>query len=332
VSRTKFDVVVLGLGNWGTALAHHLARKGLAVGGWGREPEIAVGINKDHHNPLFCKEFQLHPGLFASDDIQIAGASQVVLAAFPSAGLSTILPQLKLQPGATVVSAIKGLELESTKTPLQFMDDVFHGSHPLAVLSGPSFARDVISGKPCGVVAASRDQATAQRVADLFASEYMRVYTSTDPVGVEFGGVLKNVIAIAVGACDALGLGESACAGLITRGLAEMTRLAVKLGADERTLAGLSGLGDLAMTSTSNQSRNRQVGLRLGAGQKIDQIVKELGSVAEGVRTARIVKRLAQDSGVEMPITNYVVQLIDGEATPLEIMRSMLSRPTKPEF
>jgi len=325
-------VAVVGLGNWGTALAQHLAAKGLDVVCWAREAQIVEGVNRDHRNPLFQNHVKLHPNLSASAELGCAAAADFVVLAFPSAGLGDLLPKLRIKPGAIIISAIKGLEMESHLTPLQFAASKLSPGTPLAVISGPSFAKEVILHKPCGLVAASADAQVALRVAELFSSDWMRLYTSTDPLGVELGGILKNVIALAVGVADGLEFGDSARAGLITRGLAEMMRLSQAMGADVRTLSGLSGLGDLAMTATSDTSRNRTVGLRLGRGENLEQIVANLGSVAEGVKTAYVVEVLAAQFGVEMPISAAVARLLRREAPMDQIVRSLLSRPVKSEL
>lgn len=190
----------------------------------------------------------------------------------------------------------------------------------------------MVAGKPCGIVAASEKEETAKEVAELFLSDSMKVYPSTDPLGVELGGILKNVIALAVGVCDGIGLGDSARAGLVTRGLAEITRLAVAMGAKERTLSGLSGLGDLLMTSTCDTSRNRTVGLRLGRGESLQHIIDTLGSVAEGVKTTPLVMKLAEKYQVEMPISTQASRLIAGEVRPEEIVQILVTRPMRKEF
>lgn len=325
------SVGVVGLGNWGTALANHLAWKGLSVLGWAIEAPIVAGINSAHRNPVYLTEVELSPGLQATSDPKALASCEAIIVTVPAKVLASALAQVVVARDALVVSAVKGLDFATRKTPLQLLRQHLGDSALLATLSGPSFARDIVRRLPSGVVAASTDQATAQAAAKLFNSETMRVYTSNDPLGVELGGILKNVIAIAAGVCDALQLGDSARAGLVTRGLAEMTRLGVAMGAEARTFSGLSGLGDLSMTATSDASRNRQVGLRLGRGEKLADIEKALGSVAEGVHTTPIVCELAAQYGVDMPITNQVHRLIRGEVTPVESIRALIMRPIKAE-
>ena len=326
------SVAVIGLGNWGTALAHHLAGKGIDVVGWGREPEIAHSIATSHRNSLYLSDIELHPNVRATSSLTDTAGAQVMVLAFPSAGLEEILPQLAPREDTIIVSAIKGLEFSTRRTPLQCARSILGDTISLSVLSGPSFARDVVQRRPCGVVVASERESVARTIAELFTNETMRAYISTDPLGVELGGILKNVIALAVGVSDGLALGDSARAGLITRGLAEMMRFAAAEGADVRTLSGLSGLGDLAMTATSDLSRNRTVGLRLGRGESLDSIIKSLGSVAEGVRTTFAVEELARTLHIEMPITTHVAQLLRGEASAAEMARRLITRPVKPEF
>jgi len=325
-------VAVLGLGNWGTALANHLAAKGLEVLGWSIESTIVAGINSKHQNPQALSDVVLHPNLKATNNLNEILAFQIQVLALPSKALDDIVPKLPVSNDTVLISAIKGMEINQLMTPLQFLEKTIPTRIKTAVLSGPSFARDVVLQKPAGLVAASKDEATARLVAELFTSEYMRAYISSDPLGVELGGIIKNVIAIAVGVSDGLGFGDSARAGLITRGLAEMVRLSEAMGADKMTLFGLSGLGDLAMTASSDLSRNRQVGLRLGRGESLVQIINTLGSVAEGVLTAPLIFELAKRHRVDMPITERVVKLLSGEDTPLNMAKSLIGRPIKKEF
>lgn len=324
-------VSVLGLGNWGTALAQHLASKGIGVLGWCKNPEMAASINERHRNDYYLSGVQLSPNLTATTSLDEAAQREVLVLAFPSTALQEVLSRLPKQGSKILVSAIKGLERESLQTPLDYAATVLESSDGVA-LSGPSFARDVVAQRPCGVVAASRSEEAAKRVAEIFSSESMRVYTSSDALGVELGGVVKNIVALAAGVVDGLGLGDSARAGLITRGLAEMMRLAQAMGAEVLTLSGLSGLGDLIMTATCDQSRNRTVGLRLGRGEKLDAILASLGSVAEGVTTTPLVRRLSERHGVEMPITAHVEKLLAGQVSAQEMVKSLLARPLRKEF
>lgn len=322
----------MGLGNWGTALANHLASNRNSVLGWSIEPEVVSGINKENRNPNYLSDVQLHKNLSATENLEETLSSDFVLLVVPSAAMEEVLPKIKLRDGTILVSAVKGIVEKQCMTPLQYARSVLPKSIQLAVLSGPSFAKDVVRGKPCGIVAAANSEEVAMKVAELFSVGSMKAYASTDPLGVELGGILKNVIALAAGICDGLDLGESARAGVITRGLAEMMRLAEVLGADRQTLSGLSGLGDLAMTSTSPLSRNRTVGFLLGQGKSLDEIIASLGSVAEGVRTTPLVISLAQKAGVEMPIAEEVSRVLKEETSPEQLVEALLSRPLKREF
>lgn len=330
--KSPVSVGVCSLGNWGTAIAHHCARNGCQVLGWAREPEVVAGVNDSRRNPIYLSEFELHSNLKAVGDLSDLSEVDLLVLVVPSAVVPALLEGLQLSKSTIVVSAIKGVIGSQALTPLQALRAKFGSEQRLAVLSGPSFASEVIAGKPAGVVSASDDENVAKAVAELFGSESLKVYISTDPLGVELGGVLKNIIALAVGVSDGLGLGDSARAGLITRGLAEITRLARALGADERTLAGLSGLGDLVMTATCDTSRNRTVGLRLGRGDSLADIVKTLGSVAEGVQTTPLALGLAKRVGVELPIAEQVALLLNGQTTPQQMVQALIRRPLKHEL
>ena len=326
------SVGVVGLGSWGTALAHHLCLKGCDVTGWARSSEVVDEINKRHFNPKYLKGVRLCHQLKATNNLEEIGGKDIILLTFPSSQLSTILPKIKISKDTTIISAIKGFEPETLLTPTQYVSHLGIECKATAILSGPSFARDIAEGRPCGVVLASKEAADAQRCAELFAGDAMRVFTSTDVTGVELGGAVKNVIALAAGACDGLGLGESARAGLITRGLAEMMRLAEAMGAQSKTLAGLSGLGDLIMTATSGMSRNHQVGFRLGRGERLADILKTLGSVAEGVPTTMSVQKLAKKYGIRVTITDCVALVLSAQVEPKEVISSLVVQPVKPEF
>lgn len=325
-------VGVLALGNWGTALANHLAAKGFDVLGWAVEREIVDCVNSEHRNPRYQSAVMLSSRLRATQNLQETLDRPNVVMAFPSSALKEMVPKLKLKPGTLLISAIKGFADESLLTPLQFAEKNLPQATDLSVLSGPSFAKDIVVQNPSGVVAASRDEGVARKTAELFSSDRMRVYVSTDPLGVELGGILKNVIALAAGVSDGLNLGDSAKAGLITRGLAEMMRLGKAMGAEEQTFVGLAGLGDLAMTATCDASRNRTVGLRLGRGEQLAHIIEHLGSVAEGVRTAPLVVKLAERHHVEMPITFAMQRILEGKSSPKDVIRELVTRPVKREF
>jgi glycerol-3-phosphate dehydrogenase (NAD(P)+) len=324
-------VGVFGLGNWGTALAQHFAACGYDVLGFSNSASVVNEINSAHRNPICLSTVDLHPRLRATYKLEPLVEMEVLVFAIPAKALRSVLQLVKVKDEAILVSAIKGLEPDSLATPVQCIKAAFP-THAVAVLSGPSFAKDLVRGLPLGLVAACDNVRVAEELAQGFSNLYMKVYTSTDTIGVELGGIAKNVIAIAAGVTDALGLGDSARAGLITRGLAEMTRLAVALGADARTLSGLSGLGDLVLTATCDSSRNRAVGLRLGKGERLEDILKNLGSVSEGVFSAPIMLQIAKSRQVEMPISEEVANLIAGRISPEETVRRLMSRPVKSEL
>lgn len=325
------DVFVVGLGNWGTALANHLARKGCSVTGWSLDSEIVQSLNATQRNPKFLTDITLSTNLKATEELGLVREFKKVLLVLPSSALHSVLPQIEVQSGTSIISAIKGIDKKTLLTPLSLSREFYGDTCSYVVLSGPSFAADVAIGKPAGVVAGSEDIEIAQEVAQLFSNESLRVYTSTDPLGVELGGIVKNIIALAVGICDGLELGDSARAGLVTRGLAEMMRFAESFGAEPKTLIGLSGLGDLIVTTTSNKSRNRTVGLRLGKGEDIDSIVETLGSVAEGVTVTALIVKLARKHNIEMPITEAVSQVIEGKIQSRDMASQLINRPLRAE-
>jgi glycerol-3-phosphate dehydrogenase (NAD(P)+) len=326
-------IALLGLGNWGTALAEHLARQGMSVFAWTREAEIVESINEAQRNPVFLNHIALSPGIRASTCLEevCQWEAEFLLVVLPSGALELVFPQIQALSARGIVSAVKGFCGSTGLTPLQFIKGYFP-ELPSAVVSGPSFASDVIEGKPAGLVSASTSASFAKSVAEIFSAKTMKVYHSSDPMGVELGGIVKNVIALAAGVCDGLDLGDSARAGLVTRGVAEIARFTAALGGQEQTVFGLSGLGDLIMTATCDQSRNRQVGLRLGRGESLESILHSLGSVAEGVRTAPFVCSLAREHGVEMPIAFAVERLLMGSSSPEELVQALIQRPIKKEF
>ena len=325
------SIAVVGLGAWGSALALHCAREGHSVIGWHRDESFIAKTKKTATLLCASKHHPLPHNLSVTANLQDVASAEITIVALPSSAWGEVLPQLP-KP-AVLVSATKGLEKTSAQTPLAFAAKLLSlKDQNLCVISGPSFASDLSARRPLSIVAASRDRDTAMLVTEALSGESLRVYASPDPLGVELGGTLKNVIAIACGVSDSLGFGPSARAALISRGLAEMSRLAVALGANGRTLSGLSGLGDLVMTATEDQSRNRQVGLRLGRGETLPEIIANLGSTAEGVSTAPLVQKLALQSKTEVPITDMVVELMAGTHSPLELAKKLMNRPLKSEF
>ena len=327
------SIAVLGAGSWGTTLADLLARKGETVRLWAWEREVVEAVNAQHLNPLFLPDSPLDPGLraFADAGEAIAGVD-VVLSVAPSHAVRSVVEQVQrdIAPGTIVVSATKGIENES----LALMSDIFESLMPsarLAVLSGPSFAQEVYAGQPTAVVAAARSEETARAVQAIFATPRFRVYTNEDLIGVEVGGALKNVIAIAAGMLEGLGLGHNPRAALITRGLAEITRLGVSMGADPMTFAGLAGMGDLILTTTGSLSRNRALGIALAEGQSFATYRAAHRSVAEGANTSRAAAALAERRGVDMPITNEVCQILFSGKSAAESAAELMERDLKSE-
>lgn len=303
---------VMGAGAWGTALANLLAENGHEAAIWSFEEDVAESISTSHENPRFLPGVALHPGVRASHDKShvLAGTEFVVLAS-PSQVLRSVVHDCvgAVGPDATIVVATKGIERQT----LELMTDVaaaeFPG-RPIVALSGPSFAAEVAARQPTAIVAASVSPAAAARAQDAFSSPSFRVYTHDDVVGVELGGALKNVMAVATGISDGLGLGFNARAALMTRGLAEITRLGVKLGARQSTFAGLAGFGDLVLTCTGALSRNRAVGLEIGRGRALADVLAGRETVAEGVTTTESAKALAEREGVDMPIVTAVHRIL----------------------
>ncbi len=337
VTGKPTDIAVVGLGAWGSALALYCARLGHSVTGWHRDQNHVAEIRARGEIAIAqdCRA-PISDTLRITSDISEVCSKKMVLVALPASAWSEVLPTLKshgLKPETIMVSASKGIEKSTQQTPLTWAHRVLSiPRSALCVISGPSFARDLAAGTPLSLVAASSDLTTATTVATSLSSQSVRVYLSTDPLGVELGGILKNIIAIAVGVSDSLGYGPSTRAALITRGLAEMTRIAVALGAQQQTLSGLSGLGDLVMTSTDDQSRNRIVGLRLGKGEKLPEILSNLGSTAEGVLSAPLIDGIARAAAIDAPITTLVVKVLCGEIAPQDLANTLMSRPLKGEF
>ena len=330
-------VGVIGAGAWGTALAHLMATKGCPVRLWAFEPEVAGEINARHENTIYLPKVVLPVTLYATNSLAEALEEvELVISVVPSHVLRGVIGEAApfLPEGVPIVSATKGIENGSLMTMSEVLEDVLPMVyHPmLTFLSGPSFAKEVVALQPTAVSVAARFERVAEQVQREVSSQYFRVYTTNDVVGVELGGALKNVIAIAAGAAIGAGLGHNAMAGLITRGLAEINRLAIRRGANPLTLAGLSGMGDLVLTCTGGLSRNRLVGMKLGQGMKLTQIVDEMRQVAEGVKTTRAAWELAQREGVEMPITETVYQTLYEDLPVMRALASLMGRPLKREL
>ena len=328
---------VLGAGSWGTALAQVLASKGFPVTAWDKDPAVLADIRDKHRNERYLPGLALSSNLGAAGDIARAleGAELVVLAV-PSHAVRGVVIEAKrlLHAGTPVVCVAKGIEEGSLMTMSEVLEDVLPVPlHPyVAVLSGPSFAKEVAKGLPTAVTVAARWERIARQVQDAFHCKTFRPYTSGDVVGCEVGGCVKNVVAIAAGISDGCGFGANAMAALITRGLAEIGRLAVKKGANPLTLSGLAGLGDLVLTCSSDLSRNRTVGRGLAAGKKLEDIQQELGQVAEGVRNARSTRDLAARLGVEMPISDCVFRIIYEGLDAREAVTKLMMRETRAEI
>jgi len=328
---------VIGAGSWGTALAKLLADNGHDVQIWAYEPELVKEINSKHENTLYLPGFQLPSNLRASGDIhECVKDKELILSVPPSHVVRRVISEIKdeIPVGVPIVSASKGIENESLMLVSDILEDVLPiHCHPyLCYLSGPSFAKEVAGQKPTAVTVASYNHKLAEHVQKVFSSEVFRVYTSSDVPGVEIGGAVKNVIAIASGAITAMDLGHNASSGMITRGLNEMTRLAVRLGANPLTLSGLAGMGDLVLTCTGGLSRNRTLGFKLGQGMTIQEILGDMNMVAEGVKTSESVYHLAKKLNVEMPICEQVYLVIHKGKDVREAVSDLLKRDLKREL
>ena len=325
---------VLGAGSWGTALAIHLARVGHDVALWARDAMLVDEMNGMRMNPRYLATSPL-PALVrptASLPAALEGAAFVVFAV-PSHGMRRVVQDATplLVPDAVLVSAAKGLESGSLARMSQVVAEESGRLHPVVVLSGPSFALEVARGLPTAVLVASDDALAATAVQERFRGPTFRLYASDDVTGVEVGAALKNVIAIAAGVVEGTGLGNNAMSALITRGLVEISRLACAEGGRRDTLAGLSGLGDLVLTCTGDLSRNRHVGIELGRGRSLDEILNELRMVAEGVRTTGAALALGQRHGIELPITAQMAAVLEGRRTPREAVEALMVRPQRQE-
>jgi glycerol-3-phosphate dehydrogenase (NAD(P)+) len=329
------QIAVIGAGSWGTALAVIAARAGHSVRLWSRNELVTSSINEQRVNSRYLSATSIPDNVTATGDIESAlqDASLVLLAVPSHAARETLLALTPhLHEGAIIVNVAKGIEIESGKRISEIAKEVVTGTHSFVTLSGPSFAKEVVAGHPTAIVAASKDIFAARAVQNDLSFENLRIYTNADVVGTEIGGSVKNVMAIAAGMADGLGFGSNSVAALITRGLAEITRLARREGAQMETLMGLAGLGDLVLTCTGNLSRNRFVGEELGKGRTLAEITAELSEVAEGINTARAVKKLADRAGLEMPITNEVnAVLYDGKSA-RDAVSELMSRPLREEI
>ncbi len=329
-------VAAIGAGTWGTALSFSLASLGHSVSLWAYEKEVVESILASRENRLFLPGIRLPDSIRATNDLaETLEGAEIVLTVMPSHVCRDLYGRMlsHLDPDMVFVSATKGLEHGTRMRMSEVIREVVgRRFHPrLTVLSGPSFALEVARGDPTAVVVASDDRTAAKKVQRAFSSRTLRLYTSADVVGVELGGAVKNVIAIAAGIVEGLQLGHNPTAALITRGLAEMIRLACACGAKRETLAGLAGMGDLVLTCTGDLSRNRKVGIELGRGRKLTEIIGSMRMVAEGVKTTGATVALAAEHGIEMPITSQIHRILEGEVSPLEAIRELMERTLKEE-
>ncbi len=328
------DVAVVGAGSWGTTLSHLLAGRGHRVRIWARETEVVESINRERLNSVFLPDCPLDPAIRASNEIEetVQGA-EVVVSAAPSHAVRDVTAQVHAAlRGAEplVVSVSKGLETGTLDTMTQVMEQTLPGLRAVA-LSGPSFADEVYAKRPTAVVAAGVDPTLTRLAQQVFSTSHLRVYTSRDPLGVQLAGALKNVIAIASGILDGLGLGNNARAALITRGLAEIARLGQSLRCDPMTFAGLAGMGDLILTTSGAQSRNRSLGMELASGKSLEQILASRRTVAEGVLTTRAAVVLGERTGVELPIAQEVGNVLFHQKELTQAISDLMERELKPE-
>jgi glycerol-3-phosphate dehydrogenase (NAD(P)+) len=329
-------IAIIGAGSWGTALAIHLSSIGHPVTLWIYERDLAERMQSHRENDIYLPGFAVPEGVKPTNSLEhTLDGADIVLSAIPSHVCRQVFKRMLpfLKEGKIIVSATKGIENESLMRMSQIIAGVlkekFHPS--LAVLSGPSFAIDVARHHPTAVVIASEDNEAAQSIQQEFYSPTFRLYTSKDIIGVELAGAFKNVIAIAAGVIDGIGYGNNTLAALITRGLTEMTRLVVAMGGKERTMSGLAGIGDLVLTCSGALSRNRQVGQRLGKGEKLDDILSGMAMIAEGVKTTKSVMDLSQKLTIEMPITNQVYAILYKAKNPQLAIKELMLRDLKSE-
>lgn len=330
----KDTIAVLGAGSWGTALAIQLARNGMHTLLWGRNSEAMAAMAERGSNERYLPGIKFPDGVIPTSDLeQTLHQADEILIVIPSHAfrdiLQTIAPRLK--PAMPLAWGTKGLEPGTRKLLHQVVAEEIPGQHPTAVISGPTFAREVALGLPTAVTVAAHDREIADYFARRLHGAAFRAYTSTDMVGVEMGGAAKNVLAIAAGIADGLGFGANTRAALITRGLAELMRLGITLGAHQETFMGLAGLGDLVLTCTDDQSRNRRVGLGLGKGETLDKVIESIGQAVEGVKTAPEIHQLAIEHSVEMPITEQVYKVLYESETPQQAVEALLHRELRPE-
>ncbi len=327
-------IAIIGDGGWGTTLAILLAKKGFAVSLWGPLPDYVKFLHRKRENVKFLPSVKIPREVNISSDIEeVTEGAKIVVLVVPSHFMREVVMKLKgiKSGGAIILSASKGIENDTLMRMSEVIVDVL-GEQKIAVLSGPSIAREVAKEIPTTVVASSVDETIADEIQKVFATERFRVYTNSDVIGVELGGALKNIIAIAAGIADGLGFGTNAKAALLSRGLVEITRLGVAMGARAGTFSGLSGIGDLVTTCISPYGRNRKVGEQIGKGKKLSQILKSMEMVAEGVRTSKSVYELSNKFAIEMPITREVYRVLYEDKDPLQAVTELMGRKRKQEF
>jgi glycerol-3-phosphate dehydrogenase (NAD(P)+) len=333
-NSTSGSIAVLGAGSWGTALAIQLARAGQRPVLWGRESDVIESMRERRVNERFLPGIALHDGVDVSADLEdVVRTHRDILICVPSHVFRAFLESIKpfLRDDARLAWATKGFDQESGHLPHEVAREVLGDAVALAVVSGPTFAREVGMGLPTAMTVAASNTDYADDLAGYFSHEVFRTYTSTDIVGVEVGGAVKNVLAIATGMSDGLGFGANTRVALITRGLAEMTRLGQALGASADTFMGLSGMGDLVLTCTDDQSRNRRMGLALASGKTVDETAAEIGQVVEGVKAAAAVHKVAQREQVDMPICEQVYRILYEGLAPEEAVHNLSGREVKSE-
>ncbi len=329
-------IVVLGAGSFGTALAHIYAQKGLDVTLWGRNQKIVDGINHNHINPVYLSSVVLAPFTATTDLKEAVTQKDMLVFAIPTQYIRALLGLIQkwIPPDSLLVNTAKGIEQSTLMVPSQIFADVLgvDCSKRYVILSGPTFALELAQGHPSGMACASKNREVAKQVQELLSTDSLRLYTGSDVMGVELGGALKNVMAIGTGITEGLGFGLNTRAGLITRGLNEMTRLGTHMGANPLTFSGLSGVGDLVLTCTGDLSRNRYVGLEIGRGKKLKDVLAGMQAVAEGVTTADSVYQLMQKTKVDMPNSYYVYKILYENLPPREALKQVLSRELKDEM
>jgi len=326
-------IAVIGAGSWGTTLAHLLSKKGIDVSLWVYEKDLAEEIGRTRVNKLYLPDIRLSENIMVSHQIDaVVDKARYILNVVPAQYTRTVFKEISpyLSNGSVIISASKGIERKTLMTISSVLKELT--GHEVAALSGPSFAKEVIKNLPTAVTLATEKRNTGILLQEVFNTSYFRVYTHNDILGVEIGGALKNVIAIASGISDSLSLGNNTRASLITRGLAEITRLGVAMGAEEKTFAGLSGLGDLVLTCTSALSRNYTLGIKLGKGMKLKDILEQTISVVEGVETAESAFELSRKYNIEMPIIEQVSKIIYEGKDPVLAVSDLMSRSLKSEF